>query len=265
MLEPGRTTRALEAAAQRGAHVVVRLEQKPAHDAAGALARQNERTVKELKSFGADAALVPNVHIKAAICDGAAYLDERNFPATGPDTIVRDDTASDVTALGATIEGQGSSASTSICTTKRSALAAETVLLRDAKNVHCVQIQTETFGASSGVYGALRALAESGVHCELSVATHGLDQKESIALSAMQRAGVQVRVGGSDEKMALVDGKTAWLGSANATSPYDDLSDWGLQTSDGAIVAQLDRHFEANWKNAKPFTAPSQTMSTHLR
>lgn len=264
MLEPGRVTRALEAAARRGADVVVRLEEKPSNDPTGALARQNERIVKELRSDGADAAVIPQLHIKTAICDGAAYLDDRNFPSSGADTILRDDTPADVADVVAALNGLPASPKGSISITKAAALNAETKMLREAIGARRVEVQSESFGGSSGVYGALRMLAARGVQCKLSVAKHALNPKEALALEKMQRAGVEVRIGTSDEKMALVDGTIAWVGSANATSPFYGSSDWGLCTSGRCVVNAVQRHFDANWNRAQPFIAsPAQKANAH--
>ncbi|HEY5257522.1 MAG TPA: hypothetical protein VIJ12_04010 [Candidatus Baltobacteraceae bacterium] len=64
LLHPGGLMTALEDAARRGAHIVVRAESSPYRDAGAG--RANASAVARLRSLGADAALVDGLHCKGA-------------------------------------------------------------------------------------------------------------------------------------------------------------------------------------------------------
>ncbi|MBV8579945.1 MAG: hypothetical protein JOZ86_04865, partial [Candidatus Eremiobacteraeota bacterium] len=64
----GHVLHALEAAARRGAHVVVELERRPFDNPR--LAEENKRVVEEMRAAGADARLADPVHAKSVIEDG---------------------------------------------------------------------------------------------------------------------------------------------------------------------------------------------------
>jgi phosphatidylserine/phosphatidylglycerophosphate/cardiolipin synthase-like enzyme len=260
-LRPSPMRNALEEAARRGARVTVRLEGSPYGDTSGALARENREAVKALRGLGADAALAdtnarngPALHMKAAVCDRVAYLDDRNWPVRG-DTIVRDDFRADLAAIESAALGRGTVHTREFWTNKRDALWAERRLLLSAAHAKRVNVQSESFGAGSGVYGALKALAQSGVSCRLIVAQRDLNAKSKRALASLAQAGVAVRVSESDEKMAITDGKRAWIGSANATSSFKngDQIDWGLRTDAPDVLRHLNRRFAGTWKAATPF------------
>ncbi len=260
-LRPGSVLDALADAARRGARVTMRLEGHPYADPSGELAAGNKRVVRELRRLGADAKLAdtnahngPALHMKAAICDGVAYLDDRNWPNSG-DTILRDDFRADVNAVrSAALRGRAGT-TPEFWTSKRDALWAERRLLAGARGAKRVEVESESFGAGSGVYGALKHLAESGVSCRLIVSQRDLNVKSKRALAALAQSGVAVRVGNSDEKMAIVDGARAWTGSANATSSYanGDQIDWGLRTDAPDVLRHLSRRFATTWRTAKPY------------
>lgn len=260
-LRPGPVLDDLEDAARRGAHVTVRLEGRPYGDTDGGLAAQNRRAIKELRRAGADAKLVdtnsrngPALHMKAAVCDGVAFLDDRNWPGRG-DSIVRDDFPADVSAIDSAALLQRPARTPEFWTDKRDALWAERRLLASATYAKSVDVESESFGAGSGVYGALISLAQSGVRCRLIVAERDLNGKSERSLGALARAGVQVRVSDSDEKMALVDGRRAWIGSANATTPHynGDQIDWGMRTDEPSVLRHYSQRFESTWNAATPF------------
>lgn len=261
LLHRGPVFDSLEDAARRGARVTVRLEGRLYGDSTGALAANNKRVARELRRAGADAKIVdtnarngPALHMKAAVCDGVAYLDDRNWPVRG-DTIVRDDFRRDVSAIrSAALSGRGGRTA-GFSTDKRDALRAERRLLTGAHDPKRVEVESESFGSGSGVYGALKALAQSGVRCRLIVTQRTVNDKSRRALAALAQAGVAVRVSDSDEKMAIVDGKRAWIGSANATSPYrdGDRIEWGLRTNAPDVLRHLSRRFSTTWSVAKPF------------
>lgn len=261
---------ALEEAARRGARVTVRLEGCPYADASGGLARENRQAVKALRGLGADAKLAdtnarngPALHMKAAVCDRVAYLDDRNWPARG-DTIVRDDFRADVAAIESAALAHGTIHTREVWTNKRDALWAERRLLSSAAHAKRVDVESESFGSGSGVYGALKALAQSGVSCRLIVARRDLNAKSKRALASLAQAGVAVRVSESDEKMAIADGKRAWIGSANATSSFKngDQIDWGLRTDAPDVLKHLSRRFEATWRAAAPYRSECVSLSS---
>lgn len=265
-LRPGRVLDALEGAARRGARVTVRLEGRPYGDAGGALAAANARGVAELRRLGADAKLVDAndgdgapLHMKAAICDRDLFLDDRNWPDDGTDTIVRDTFSSDVRAVRDALDGRAPRWSPVFSTTKAASLRLETQLLRAAARARTVEVASESFGAGSGVYGQLERLAKEGVRCRLLVADRERREsaREALALERLARAGVEVRTGSFDEKFAIVDSRRAWVGSTNATSPYYDANqrDWGLRTDRSAVVSEIENRFEREWALAADFSA----------
>ena len=63
--------------------------------------------------------------------------------------------------------------------------------------------------------------------------------REAHAIAALARAGVDVREGGANEKLALA-GDAAWIGSCNATGAAGRVArqlEWGLVTRDPALVS----------------------------
>ncbi|MGZ3498108.1 MAG: phospholipase D-like domain-containing protein [Vulcanimicrobiaceae bacterium] len=263
VLSGGRVRNALEDACRRGAHVVARFDGDPYGDPNASLAKMNAATVRKLVELGADAKLVhasdadgPSLHLKAAICDDAVYLDDRNWPSSGDDTIVRDTDAADVEAIHDTLSGVPAPPSSSFCTSKASALHAEADLLRSAEHARSVDVESESFGKGSGVYGALQQLAQAGVHCRLLVDEKERKQSaaEDGALRRLAGEGVDVRVGRFEEKFAVVDGARAWVGSANATTAYydGDQVEWGLRTDAAGVANVLEQRFDAHWAEAKP-------------
>lgn len=259
-LRPGSMLDAVEEAARRGARVTVRLEGSPYADPTGALTANNKRIVRELRRLGADAKVVdtnarngPALHMKAAVCDGVAYLDDRNWPNSG-DTIVRDDFAADIAAIRSAALFGRADHTPEFSTSKRDALWAERRLLAGAGRAKRVDVESESFGAGSGVYGELKQLATSGVSCRLIVSRRDLNDKSRRALTALAQSGVAVRISDSDEKMAVVDGARGWIGSANATSAFanGDQIDWGLRTDAPDVLHHLSRRFAATWGTATP-------------
>ncbi len=259
-LRPGRIEAALESAARRGAKVTVRLEARPYGNPGGTLLAANRRSVGRLARLGADARLVdrtdasgPPLHMKAAVCDDTVYLDDRNWPDDGGDTIVRDDFAADVAAVKAAVLHRGAQAGPWFAVTKAGALAEEGRLLFSAGKAKHVEVESESFGLPTVVYAALKRLASRGVVCRLLVSRSDINPRSRHALELLARAGVYVRIGDFDEKMAIVDGARAWTGSANATSAIEDGDqiDWGLRTDVPAVVGELHRHFTAHWSAAR--------------
>jgi len=255
LLAPGPLLRALEDAAERGARVIVRLEAEPHDDSRGPLAKLNRRTARDLRRAGADARVHALTHLKAVVCDGAVYLDDRNFAVHGDQIVLRDGSSSAARAVIDAVAGRHHPALRNFWTSKSDALAAEGRLLDGAAAAHAVDVETESFSWNGPVYGKLKRLAQRGVRCRLIVDARMLrgDAKEARALARLQDAGVQVRAGNCDAKGAIVDAKMAWTGSANCTSPYYDgaQTEWAVRTRSRPIVRALQSQFDAHWRSAK--------------
>ncbi|MDQ6932504.1 MAG: phospholipase D-like domain-containing protein [Candidatus Eremiobacteraeota bacterium] len=251
---------ALIAAAANGSKVSVVLDGAFPFDRTGVRAAANAALVEDLRAHGVMARIIgakEAAHTKAAVIDDVAWLDDRNFPSSGPDTLVRDDDAADVAAVRDRICG-GASGSARIAFTKGAALALEAGVLRHAPSGE-LGVATESFGYGN-VYGILKRRAERGDHVRLLVdareAAHGKDHE---ALAHLARAGVEVRVGdnnNNNNKLAVAGGQ-AWIGSANATHPSPEQSDWGLITQAAPAVALLHDRFESAWSDPRdrPFMA----------
>jgi hypothetical protein len=264
LLHSGRILQALESASRRGARVVVRAEARPFGQAGGPVARANARNVDALARLGADARLVDcnesdeaPMHMKAAVCDGVAYLDDRNWPDSGADTLLRDTTRTDIAAIRAALDGRVATPSNTFWTQKADALRGETAVLRGAKRAACVDVESEYLGRGSGVYGALDALARAGVRCRLLVSKRDVAPREADALKRLAADGVGVRAGNLQEKFAIAGARAAWIGSANATTPYYDGAqlDWGIRTARKDVVSALQQRFDAAWIAARPWSA----------
>jgi len=259
-LRPGAIEDALIAAAQRGAHVTVRLEGQPYRDAQGDLLTNNEHAVAALRSAGADARLADTpgshdapIHAKAVVADNVVFLDDRNFPDDGEDTIVRDDFSRDVNAMREAIAGHAGYASPFFASHKRSALWSEARLLNGARAGEDVIVESESFGAGNPVYAALDRLGKAGRAPRLLVSSRDLqnNDREKKALARLAADGVQIRACYADEKFALAGGR-GWLGSTNATAAFQhpDQLDWGARTDAPGIIAHLRKAFEDRWATA---------------
>lgn len=241
-LPDGRVLSALEAAARSGAHVRVRLEGAIYKDD-GTIGGENAAAIAGLRKAGADAQLVhsgdgardPVLHAKVARVDGALYLDDRNWPDDGSDTIVRDDPPRGDVAF-----------------TKRVALRSEANLLREGqRGGDDVIVESESFGRGNRVYSALERAARGGAHVRVLVNARDLQNnaRELAAIRNLEADGASVRVCDADEKLAVVNGTQGWIGSANATAAFSfpDQRDWGARTDTPQVLAHLRRVFEARW------------------
>jgi hypothetical protein len=219
-----------------------------------------------LTAAGADAAQTapgePVLHMKAAVVDGIAWLDDRNWTGEGRETILRDSAADDVAAVGDALRG-GRGAAEHLRTAKAGAEELETGLIRAAGPAP-LAVESESFGNGT-VYFALLARARAGFPTQLLVAGREAagpgksGEAERSRLAKLAGLGVEVRTGVSggadfDEKLAVA-GAAGWIGSANATyarGPAGDQRDWGLATTDPPLVDALRAAFEANWSAAVP-------------
>ncbi|GAC1533591.1 MAG: hypothetical protein NVS2B17_01470 [Candidatus Velthaea sp.] len=254
---------ALVRAAEQGAAVRVRLEGSPLGPAG--IAQANATTIAALRAAGADASMTspgePVLHMKAAVVDGVAWLDDRNWAGGGAETVIRDSDAADVTSVRAALAGGADSAGT-LRTTKGSAQILEAGAIA-AAGAAPVAVETESFG-SGLIYNALLHRGQAGLPTRLLVAGReacapGADgDRERHRLARLASLGVEVRVGkpgAADlgEKLALGPNQ-AWVGSTNATFAGGAAGlqrDWGLSTRDPALVDALRQTFERNWAGAR--------------
>lgn len=259
VLRPGPVEDALLAAARRGAQVTVRLEGAPRFDPDGTLLQQNRDAVRALAIAGADARLVSGrtLHAKAIETDRDVFLDDRNWPADGEDTIVRDDFARDRRIVDAAVRGRDAPADACFAMHKREALAFEARLLANPARPDDVVVESESFGNANRVYAQLERLGDAGAAPRVLVSSRDLQSspRERAAIVALERHGVRVRAIDADEKFALA-GTRAWIGSANASAAFDrpDQLDWGARTDDATIVAALRARFEQRWAAASDVT-----------
>lgn len=274
-LRSGAVRDALAGAAARGARVRVRLERDPLDDGGGTLHRTNAASITVLAAAGADAAASsagsPVLHMKAAVLDGVAWLDDRNWAGDGRETIVRDDDPVDVAAVAAALDGRVGDAP-GLGTTKAAAQGFERDVIAGAGS-EPLSVESESFGAGA-VYNALLARAHAGLTTRLLVAGREAEQPgprgegERRRLAHLASLGVDVRTGTArgldfDEKLAVAS-RAAWVGSANATyarGVAGEQRDWGLATREPALVDGLRSAFEANWRAASPFEAARSERS----
>lgn len=251
---------ALVAAARRGAHVSVLLQRDPYGDAGARQGAENRETVRVLRAAGADARLTdpagPAWHMKAAVVDGEAWLDDRNWAADGKETILRDSDPDDVAVVTRTLAGTPSRDG-HLRTTKHDAIGLEATLIR-AAGTKPVAVESESFGTGA-IYNALLARARAHLPTRLLVSSLELGgsggSKEARRLQRLQSASVAVRVVDNDEKIALT-GDAAWVGSGNATyagGANGDQIDWGMAVRRRALVDGVRANFERNWDAARPF------------
>ncbi len=232
----------LERAGDRGARVSVTLDGHPyagSREPDGA-ARANRRTAEALRRHGVtvhltSAAEVP-VHLKAAVVDGTAFLDDRNWAADGRDTIVATSDPGDVEAVRDALAG-ASAGTPDLALDKARALRLEAQAIYRAAGDR-VDVESESFGYSP-VYSALRYRAEHGAHVRLVVSARefrgGGNGIERGALRRLRDAGVEIRVSAGNEKLCAA-GDRGWVGSANASYAGAPMRDWGLQTRDPSLV-----------------------------
>jgi phosphatidylserine/phosphatidylglycerophosphate/cardiolipin synthase-like enzyme len=247
-LEPGLVAAALERAAARGASVTVTLEGapydpgRPADSPPG-----NVAIAARLRAAGVAVRLSDPggepLHMKAALVDGRLYLDGRNFASDGLDLIVRCD------------EPEKLAGSPDVAFTKGKALCLEASLLAGARGA--VDVESESFGPGI-VTSALEAAVRRGDDVRVVVAARDLrgaeGARERLALARLAGLGARVRVGESDEKLAIA-GDRAWIGSANATSARPGTIDWGVLTQDRALAEAARDRFERDWLASRPLRA----------
>ncbi len=264
-LPAGKVLDGLTEAATAGTHVRVRLEGYIYKDD-GSVGAANTAAIARLHAAGADAELVhpgndardAMLHCKAALVDGTLFLDDRNWPNDGADTIVRDDFSSDAQIVRDAIGSKEDPPTPFFSVAKRESLASEARLLYGAHGGDDVIVESESFGANNRVYEAIEGAAHAGAHVRLLVSVRDLqgNANERGALAKLAADGVSVRVCDADEKFAVIDGARGWLGSANATVAFNhpDQLDWGARTDAPTIVAHLRQTFDQRWQTAGAIT-----------
>ena len=244
VLAAGPMRDALIAAAAGGAHVEVTLQRDPYRGGPGERAT-NRRAARALRAAGATVFLRDRAgepaHLKAAVCDGVAYLCDRNWAAGGDELVVADDRRPDVALVRRALHDGAGGTRTGFATRKDAALRDEARLI-DAAREGPVVVETESFGAGP-VGAALRRHAQGGGPTTLIVAAREArsNRRERAALASLRAAGVDVREGGANEKLALC-GDAVWVGSANATFAARDegaQTEWGLISRAPALVAAV--------------------------
>lgn len=262
-LHDGPVERALVAAAKRGAGVHVRLDGY-LYGGTRAMMQANRTAVRTLRAAGADAALVhrtdcdgPDLHLKAAVCDGVAYLDDRNWNGAG-DTVLRDGNPRHVRAIRQAAAWHDCDRAGSLSLTKTDALEDERRVLAYAPHCREADVESELLHPSA-VTSALRKLAARGVHCRvlISARTFASDAATRATVRSLQQVGIDVRSAPSSEKLAILGRTRAWIGSAQATATrYDgDEIDWSLHGSDARFVRLVRARFNAHWRDSTPLTA----------
>jgi phosphatidylserine/phosphatidylglycerophosphate/cardiolipin synthase-like enzyme len=250
--------RALEACGDRGARVTVILERAPYTGGAAssdATARRNDRAAAELARHGVEVQVAGpeeiGLHMKAAVVDGTAYLDDRNWPNSGANTIVATSDPDDVAVVVAALAGRPSSDGR-LATEKRAALALEANAISVGSGDR-VDVETESFGYCA-VSKALFERACAGARVRLLVTQREYvagGRTERASLARLAAAGVSIRVAASDEKLCVA-GDRGWAGSANATYDPAPTLDWGMALNDPAALRALGTTFERNWAAGRP-------------
>ncbi len=233
---------ALAGAARRGAHVTVTLQENP-YKGSGNRAPDNAASARVLRDAGAEVSLLARdrvpFHLKAAVCDGIAYLDDRNWTQRGPEIVVADDDQQDVALVRDALAGHGGADAT-LATRKDEVLRRELTVIESAPH-GAVTVETERIGTSP-LSAALRRHARGGAPTTL-VLGHARDRtpREIATIARLAGDGVVVREGGANEKLALA-GDTAWIGSVNATAAFGRGAgqlEWGLLTKNAALVGAV--------------------------
>jgi hypothetical protein len=233
---------ALAGAARHGAHVAVTLQADP-YRGSGQRAPESAASARVLREAGAQVSLLARdqvpFHLKAAVCDGVAYLDDRNWTQRGPEIVVADDDPRDVALLRDALAGHGGADAT-LATRKDEALRRELALIESAPHAPVI-VETERIGTSP-ISAALRRHARGGAPTTLVLGrARDRSPREVATIALLAADGVVVREGGSNQKLALA-GDTAWIGSGNATAAFGRGAgqlEWGMVTRDPALVGAV--------------------------
>lgn len=264
-LPEGRVLDGLIDAAKRGADVSVRLEGFIYHDN-GSVAERNAAVLEKLRRGSVKAELYHKtqcdgqgmLHMKSAIVDNEVYLDDRNWPDDGRDTIVRDTFPADVNLVRGALDGKKQWGNGTFATTKTGALYLEARLLENVKPGDRIIAETESFGYCHAAK-ILDADAKAGAHVRLLVNARDLsgNVRERAAIARLISDGGEVRVCSDDEKFVVINGERGCIGSANlsASFPRADQIDWGARTDNRDILAHLNAAFDQRWNNSRAFAS----------
>ncbi len=252
----GMVSRALESAAEGGASVAVTLESFADRPVTDTLRRLAGITERALEAHGVHVRVGvggETCHLKAAVLDGVAYLDDRNWTSTG-ETIVATSDAEQVTAIRAAIDGGLPAAHGDLALEKAAALDLEAAAVRTGAGDH-IDLASESFGWSE-VAKALRERAKSGAHVRLlvngKIASSPRAGGEREILHRLAAEGVEVRLTPATEKLCVA-GDRGWVGSANATFEFAPTTDWGLAVHDAPTLDALAKTFDREWSTARAF------------
>lgn len=238
ILRNPRLIRALEGAAERGAHVEVRLCGTPVERGGNArLGEQNARLRAALRAHGVHASLdrsrVGALHAKVACVDGRAFFDDRNWGVDPCETVIVD---------------RDRRAAERLVGSKKAALAREAALIRRGRG-HSVIVSTES--VSPGVIvDALIERARRGDDVRLLFDAACGAKRRDAALSALRIAGVRTRASSEHRKVCSAGGR-AWIGSANASGGAAGQVEWSLGVG-GALARHLRALLDAAWGRAAP-------------
>jgi hypothetical protein len=241
-LTPGVVRDALAEAAHHGAHVEVTAQSVPFHDN-GARKHMTAASAKLLRDAGAQVTLLDSrrtpFHLKAAVVDGVAYLDDRNWTQDGREIVLADDDPKDVALVEQALAGHGD-ANAALATRKDEALARELQVIASSEHAPVV-LETETLGQTP-LSAALRRHAKTAPTTLIVGRGMMRTPRQRALLEGLRRDGVDVRERGVNQKLAL-GGGVAWIGSANATVTLDETAraqvEWGLLTRDAALVGAV--------------------------
>ena len=247
---------ALADAAQRGVPVSVR-SGTLFDDRGGALGAKHDAALRRLTASGAEVTQCADLqHLKAAVVDGVAYLDDRNWSGS-QETVLRDDRPADVRAIRAALEsGEAPPASRDFAAGKRGALRLESDVIARTR-AEPLDVESETISRHSPVY---KRLLKAAGHARVRLIVARREARQPVerkALNQLVKAGVEVHTGAqkyAGEKFC-VTGSRFWVGSANATGSIGTHQplDWGLSSRSRAVAGSLHEHFETAWANSEAY------------
>lgn len=217
----------LSAAAARGVHVQIVLT----GSGLGYAVRDNRMLKAHYPAFNILLLNRP-IHLKAVVIDGgrAVFLSDRNF-ARSHDLVLAL-AATDALPVERAAIGDPHDAPP-FYATKGSALAAEAALIDNATQT--ISFESESFGPGNPVADALeRAILGRHVRAHIIVAAREeaepYHNAERRLLARLQRAGAIITLSSADQKICIVDGRSGFFGSTNATRGYDSQIDFGYET-----------------------------------
>jgi hypothetical protein len=239
-------TRAILAARLHNADVTVVLPAHP-YDPDNAIVPSNQQTAALLRRSGVRVIFLQHaLHLKCALTAQYLFLSDRNFVRSA--LVVADRDPADRELVISALRNVPAS-NDRLQTRKGDALVAEAAVIDRIPGSH-VFIESESFSYGP-VYDAIKRELASGGHVWLLVSGHDYSQspEERQALDVLVRAGVVVKLGSTNEKLA-VSGPFAWAGSANSTGASDQ-TDWGMSFDDESVADAISARFARNWDRAR--------------